>query len=64
MTSRMVFCEYLKAAIQEMYVDAIPMPTLVTRKPRRESCPICPDLKPELLLLCKLGCATMKILLV
>lgn len=62
MTSKMVSCEYLKAATQEVYINAIHMPTWVTRKPRRESCRISPDLKPELLLFCKLGCATMKIL--
>ena len=64
MTSKMVFCEYLKAATQEIYINAIHMSTWVTRKTRRESCHISPDLKPELLLCCKLGCATMKILLV
>lgn len=59
MTRKMVSCE---AATQDRDIKAIPMPARVTRKPRRESC-IFPDLKPELLLLCRFGCAPVKVLL-
>lgn len=60
MTRKMVSCE---AATQTRDVKAIRMPARVTRKPRRESCCISSDLKPELLLLCRIGCATIKVLL-
>lgn len=46
--------------VHELYMNAICMPAWVTRKPRRESCYVSLDEKPELHLFYKLA---MKILL-